>query len=58
MDLKSLEDKLKKIDEISLLEVLDISSEDIVDRFIDKIEDNFEELSADFEEDDEEFNDD
>lgn len=58
MDLKSLEDKLKRIDEVSLLEVLDISSEDIVDRFIDKIEDNFEELSADFEEDDEEFNDD
>lgn len=38
-------DRLLHIDEISLLEVLDISSEDIVERFMDKIEDNYEDLA-------------
>ena len=38
---------LEKLDEVTLLEVLDISSEDIVAKFQDKIEDNFEELSED-----------
>lgn len=33
-----LYERLKKIDEISLLEMLEISSEDIVDRFQDKID--------------------
>tara|TARA_R100001460_G_scaffold52631_1_gene91527 strand:+ start:143 stop:301 length:159 start_codon:yes stop_codon:yes gene_type:complete len=37
-------DRLKNLDEISLLEVLDISSEEIVDRFNDKIEDKADEL--------------
>ena len=37
-------DRLKNLDEISLLEVLDISSEEIVDRFSDKIEDKADEL--------------
>ena len=37
-------DRLKNLDEISLLEVLDISSEDIVDRFNDKIEEKADEL--------------
>jgi len=35
-------DRLMKIDEISLLEVLEISSEDIVNRFVDKIERNYD----------------
>ena len=43
-------DKLKKQDEISLLEILDISSEDIVDRFPDKIEDKLDELEIDLDE--------
>jgi hypothetical protein len=43
-------DRLKHIDEVSLLEVLDISSEDIIDRFIDKIETKFEELAEDLDE--------
>lgn len=43
-------DRLKHIDEVSLLEVLDISSEDIIDRFIDKIEIRFEELAEDLDE--------
>jgi len=37
-------DRLKNLDEISLLEVLDISSEDIVDRFNEKIEEKADEL--------------
>ena len=32
---------LKRVDEISLLEILEISSEDLVDRFTDKIEDKY-----------------
>lgn len=46
---------LKRIDEISLLEVLEISSEDLVDRFIDKIEEKYEQLAEDFEEEQEDF---
>tara|TARA_R110002074_G_scaffold385600_1_gene566905 strand:+ start:236 stop:415 length:180 start_codon:yes stop_codon:yes gene_type:complete len=44
---KDICDKLEKLDEVTLLEVLDISSEEIVAKFQDKIEDNFEELSED-----------
>ena len=32
------DDRLKQLAEIDLLEILDISSEDIVDRFPDKVE--------------------
>lgn len=39
-----LQEKLKQLDEITLLELLDISSEEIVERFIDLIEDSFEKL--------------
>ena len=41
---------LKRIDEISLLEILEISSEDLVDRFTDKIEEKYDSLAEDFEE--------
>ncbi len=34
-------ERLKKVDEISLMEVLEISSEDLVDRFQDVIESKF-----------------
>ncbi len=37
-------DELKKLDETTLLELLDISAEEIVDKFQDKIEDNFDHL--------------
>ncbi|CAB5222392.1 hypothetical protein UFOVP369_4 [uncultured Caudovirales phage] len=36
---------LKKLDEITLMELLNLNSEEIVDAFQDKIEDNFERLS-------------
>jgi len=45
---------LKRIDEISLLEVLDISSEDLVDRFVDKIEEKYDSLREDFEQEEDE----
>lgn len=37
-------DELKKLDETTLLELLDISSEEIINKFQDKIEDNFDHL--------------
>lgn len=39
-----LKEKLTMIDEVTLLEILDIRSEDIVERFADIIEDKQEEL--------------
>jgi ribosome assembly protein YihI (activator of Der GTPase) len=52
LTLTELEEKLKQIDEITLLERLEISSEDIVDRFEDRIEERFEQFEIEFEEDD------
>ena len=40
-------DKLRMIDEVSLLEVLEITSEDIVDRFEDRIEERMDYLLED-----------
>ena len=48
-----LMDYLKTIDEVSLLEILDISSEELVDRFQDKIEERFDQLVEDLEEEQE-----
>lgn len=49
-------ERLKKIDEVSLLEVLQLTSGDIVDRFEDRISDNYDYLigELDDEEEDEE----
>jgi hypothetical protein len=43
-------DKLKGYDEITLLEVLDISSEELVERFVDIIEERYDDLARDLEE--------
>lgn len=55
LTLPELCDKLKDVDEITLLERLDITSEEIVNRFIDIIEERFdileEEETIDIEED-------
>lgn len=48
-----LQDRLKGIDELSLLEILDIDSEEIVEKFIDKIEEKFDKLSKEYEDEDE-----
>ena len=43
-----LKDRLKALDEVTLLELLDLKSEDIVDRFEDLIEDKQEQLDKEF----------
>ena len=50
LSFKEVCEELTKIDETTLLEILDISSEEIVNKFQDKIEDNLEELSSDLDE--------
>ena len=40
---------LKNLDEITLLEALDISTEELIDRFEDRISERFELLKNDFE---------
>ena len=49
-----LKDRLKQIDEVSLLEVLGLTSEEIVERCSDLIEDNYEILAKEFEDEAEE----
>ena len=44
--LRDLVRRLKKYDEATVIEQLDITSEDIVNRFEDKIEERFEEIEA------------
>jgi len=44
MDKFELLEKLRGLDEITLLELLEITSEELVDAFIDKIEDNLPKL--------------
>lgn len=43
-------EQLKQLDEVTLMELLDISSEDLVDAFLDKIKDNEDWLSGQLEE--------
>ena len=47
-------DKLKDYDEVTLLERLDISSEEIVEKFIDKIEERYEEFVIELQEEEDE----
>ena len=44
LTLEELRERLKSLDEVSLLELLNINSEDLVKAFSDYIEDNFESL--------------
>jgi len=48
MTLYDLAEKLKKVEEVTLMETLEISSEEIVDRFLDRIEEKFETLENEF----------
>lgn len=52
LTLVELKERLKRLDETILCEVLDITSEELVDRFEDLIEDKFEELESDLEDQD------
>lgn len=45
-------DRLKLLDEITLLEILGITSEDLVERFQDIIEDKADELEEELEDED------
>jgi hypothetical protein len=44
--LRDLVRKLKKYDEETIIDLLDITGEDIVNRFEDKVEERFEEIEA------------
>lgn len=44
LTLPEMAERLKKLDEITLMEVLSISSEDLVERFMDIIELKFDQL--------------
>jgi tRNA A37 methylthiotransferase MiaB len=50
LTLVELCEKMKQIDEITLLEILNVESADLVERFIDVIEDNFDKFSEDMSE--------
>jgi hypothetical protein len=50
LTLRDIMERMARLDEITLLEVLDISSEEIVERFADKIENKFDELEIDLDE--------
>lgn len=50
-----LKERLKTYDEITLLEILNISSEDIVDRFEDFIDEKYSKLSKEEEENSDEW---
>ena len=56
MTLPELAEKLKRQEETDLLEILEISSEEIVEKFMDKIEEEFDRLEKEFGEDDEDNN--
>jgi hypothetical protein len=46
---EELKEKLKQVDEVTLLEVLDIHSDDLVDRFEDYIEEQQDKLMREIE---------
>ncbi len=46
---KEIKERLMQLDEVLLLEVLNINSEDIVERFEDKIEDDIDRFAEEFE---------
>ncbi len=54
LTLQELQDRLKRFDEITLLELLDVTSEELVEAFADRIDDNYDRLVAEVEYDGEE----
>jgi len=42
MDKFELLDALRRLDEITLMELLEVTSDDLVDRFLDRIEDDID----------------
>jgi hypothetical protein len=56
LTLQELKERLKRLDELSLLELLDVTSEEIVEMFVDRIEDNYDRLLEEVDYDGEEEN--
>lgn len=54
LTLTELQEKLKREEECSLLEILNLTSEDILDRFYDKVEERYEQLAKEFDDTEEE----
>jgi len=50
---EEVKERLSRIDEVSILEVLEINTQDILDKFEDKILDNIDILAEELEEDEE-----
>lgn len=50
LTLEEIKDKLKQLDEVTLLETLEITSDDLVERFLDRIEQQQDTLENDFDE--------
>jgi hypothetical protein len=53
LTLYDLKERLKQLDEITLMEELEISSEDLLERFEDRIELKYERLAKEFGEEEE-----
>lgn len=49
LSFEELKEKLKRIDEVTLLELLNIHSDDLIERFEDYIEDKYEQLLKEIE---------
>lgn len=47
LTLEDIKEKLKQLDEITLMETLEITSEDIVNKFVDRIEEQQDRLEND-----------
>lgn len=49
LTINELFERLKELDELSILEILNITSEELIEKFQDEVEDKFDELTAKFE---------
>ena len=54
LTLPEIKQKLKLLDEITLLELLEITSEDLVDRFFDFVEENADYIEGELSDDNDE----
>jgi len=54
LTINELFDRLKELDELSILEILNISSEELVQRFQDEIEERYDNLVTKFEDENDE----
>ena len=49
--IQELKQKMMQLDEVTLMELLEVTSEDLVNRFSDIIENNYDYYSGEFDED-------